>query len=143
MAKVMNLFGIREKAILSRTKNLGNYIYVVMKSITKEDEKTLDNEEEININGNIITKDDIYCYGEFDVTNPEDINYVKKFNIINLDNNNQVHSNFDFETGEVIIEGNIAKMYDCYDVVKWFKYNYLLIGKPNRIIIYKCKQENL
>ncbi len=143
MAKVMNLFGIREKAILSRTKNLGNYIYVVMKSITKEDEKTLDNEEELNINGNIITKDDIYCYGEFNVTNSEDINYVKKFNIINLDNNNQVHSNFDFETGEVIIEGNIAKMYDCYDVVKWFKYNYLLIGKPNRIIIYKCKQENL
>lgn len=143
MAKVVNLLGMREKAILSRTKNLGNYIYVVMKSITKEDEKTLDDEEEININSNIITKDDIYCYGEFDVTNPEDINYVKKFNIINLDNNNQVHSNFDFETGEVIIEGNIAKMHDCYDVVKWFKYNYLLIGKPNRIIIYKCKQENL
>ena len=139
----MNLFGIREKAILSRTKNLGNYIYVVMKSITKEDEKTLDDEEELNINGNIITKDDIYCYGEFDITNPEDINYIKKFNIINLDNNNQVHSNFDFETGEVIIEGTIAKMHDCYDVVKWFKYNYLLIGKPNRIIIYKCKQENL
>ena len=143
MAKVVNLFGIREKAILSRTKNLGNYIYVIMKPITKEDEKTLDNEEELNINGNIVTKDDVYCYGEFDVTNPEDINYVKKFNIINLDNNNQVHSNFDFESGEVIIEGNIAKMYDCYDVIKWFKYNYLLIGKPNRIIIYKCKQENL
>ena len=40
MAKVVNLFGIREKAILSRTKNLGNYIYVIMKPITKEDEKT-------------------------------------------------------------------------------------------------------
>ena len=143
MAKVVKLLGIREKVILSRTKNLGNYIYVIMKPITKEDEKTLDNEEELNINGDIVTKDDIYCYGEFDVTNPEDINYIKKFNIINLDNNNQVHSNFDFELGEVIIEGTIAKMHDCYDVVKWFKYNYLLIGKPNRIIIYKCKQENL
>lgn len=143
MAKVVKLLGIREKVILSRTKNLGNYIYVIMKPITKEDEKILDNEEELNINGDIVTKDDIYCYGEFDVTNPEDINYIKKFNIINLDNNNQVHSNFDFELGEVIIEGTIAKMHDCYDVVKWFKYNYLLIGKPNRIIIYKCKQENL
>lgn len=139
----MNLFGIRERTILSRTKNLGNYIYVVMKSITKEDEKALDDTEELNINGNIVTKDDIYCYGEFDITNPEDINYVKKFNIINLDSNNQIHSNFDFETGEVIIEGNIAKMHDCYDVIKWFKYNYLLIGKPNRIIIYKCRKENL
>ena len=139
----MNLFGIRERTILSRTKNLGNYIYVVMKSITKEDEKTLDDMEELNINGNIVTKDDIYCYGEFDITNLEDINYVKKFNIINLDSNNQIHSNFDFETGEVIIEDNIVKTHDCYDAVKWFKYNYLLIGKPNRIIIYKCKQENL
>lgn len=143
MAKVMNLFGIRKKAILCRTKIMGNFIYTVIRPITKEDEKILDKDEKIVIDGNVVTKDNIYCYGEFNINNPEDINYIKKFNIINFDEINSVHSNYNFEEGTVTIEGNVAKVYSCYDVVKWFKYNYLLIGKPNRILIYKCKKEEL
>lgn len=143
MAKVMNLFGIRKKAILSRIKVMGNTVYTVMRPITEENEKALDVYEKITIDDRVIVKDNIYCYGEININNEEDVNYIKKFNIINLEDNNSIHSNYDFETGEVTIEGNVAKMYDCYDVVKWFKYNYLLIGKPERIIIYKCRKEDL
>ena len=125
MAKLVNLLGIRNKAILCRIKIIGNYNYTVMRPISEEDEKIIDRDEEINIDGHIITKDNIYCYGEFDVTNPEDINYIKKFNIINLDEINSVHSDFNFEEGNVLVEGTVAKTYSCYDVVKWFKYIYL------------------
>lgn len=143
MPKVVNLLGIRTKAILCRIKVMGNYSYTVMRPITEEEEKLIDKDEKITIDDNVIAKDNIYCYGEFDVTNPEDINYIKKFNIINLDEVNSVHSDFNFDEGNVIIEGNVAKTYSCYDVVKWFKYNYVLIGKPSRILIYKCKKEEL
>ena len=143
MPKVVKLLGIRKKAILCRIKLMGTFVYTVMRPITEEQEKILDRDEQIDIDGNIISKDNIYCYGEFDVTNSEDIEYIKKFNIINLDEVNSVHSNYNFEEGNVVIEGNVAKTYSCYDVVKWFKYNYVLIGKPNRILIYKCKKEEL
>ena len=143
MSKIVNLLGIRKKTILCRIKTMGSLVYTVMRPITEEQEKTLDSDEQIVIDGNIINKDNIYCYGEFDVTNSEYIEYIKKFNIINFDEVNSVHSNYNFEEGNVTIENNITKTYSCYDVVKWFKYNYLLIGKPNRILIYKCKKEEL
>ena len=143
MAKVLNLLGIRKKAILCRIKALGNFNYTVMRSITEAQEKELDDTEQLTIDGNIITKDNIYCYGQFDINNDEDINYVKKFNIINFDESNPVYSGYNFVDGSVTIEGNIAKTYSCYNTVEWFKYNYLLIGKPNRIIIYKCAKHEL
>ena len=143
MSKVINLLGIRKKAILCRIKTLGNFIYTVMRPITEEQEKELDDMEKITIDGITIDKDNIYCYGQFDINNEEDLNYIKKFNIINLEADNAVHSNINYEYGTVAIEGNIAKTYSCYDVVKWFKYQYLLIGKPNRIIVYKCHKHEL
>ena len=143
MAKVVNLFGIRKKVILCRTKYMGEYTYTVMKEITESQEKELDDLESINIDNKIISKDNIYCYGEIDISNKEDIDYLKKFNIINLDNENNIHVNYDYEKGNVLIEGNIAKMSPTWNVVEWFKYNYLLVGKPKRIIIYKCKKCDL
>ena len=143
MAKILNLLGIRKKAILCRTKVGGNPIYTVMRPITEQQKKELDDNERLVIDNITISKDNIYCYGEFNVNNDEDLNYIKKFNIINLDEENSVHSNLDFETGEVTLEGNIAKVYCCYDAIKWFKYQYLLIGKPNRIIVYKCPKHDL
>ena len=143
MAKTINLFGIRQKIILCRTKVLGNYNYTVMRPITESQEKELDENEQITIDNNIITKDNIYCYGQFDINNDEDIKYVKKFNIINLEEANPIYSGYNFSDGTVVIEGNIAKTYSCYNPIEWFKYNYLLIGKPERIIIYKCAKHEL
>ena len=143
MPKIIKLFGIRKKAILCRTKVGGNPIFTVMRPITKEQEKEIDVNERLTIDNISISKDNIYCYGEFNVNNEEDLNYIKKFNIINLDEENPIYSDLNFETGDVILEGNIAKTYSCYDVIEWFNYNYILIGKPNRIIIYKCPKHDL
>ena len=140
---MMNLLGIRKKVILCRIKVMGSFVYTVMRPITERDEKILDRDEKIVIDGNVITKDNIYCYGEFDVNNPEDLEYINKFNIINPDEPNFIYSNYDFEKGNFYVENNVAKVYECYDIIKWFKYNYVLIGKPSRILIYKCKKANL
>ena len=143
MPKIVKLFGIRKKAILCRIKYLGDYVYTVMREITDKQEQELDDLESINIDNKVVTKEDIYCYGQIDVNNEEDINYIKKFNIINLDSENSIHSGYDYEKGEVVIENNIAKKHSTWNPIEWFKYNYLLIGKPKRIIIYKCKKCDL
>lgn len=143
MPKIVNLLGIRNKAMLCRTKTMGDYIFTVMRGITESQEKELDELESIRLDDKIITKDNIYCYGLIDVNNSEDLNYVKKFNIINPDSENCIHSNYNYEKGNVVIETHIAKTYPTYNPIEWFKYNYMLIGKPERIIIYKCKKCDL
>lgn len=143
MAKTLNLNGIRSKAILCRIKVMGELVYTVMRPITEEQEKEIDDNECLELNGNVIPKDKIYCYGEFNVNSEEDLKIIERFNIINMDSSNLVYSNFDFDTGEVTFEGRVPLVYDCYTPIKWFKHNFTLIGKPNRIIIYKCKKRDL
>lgn len=143
MPKIVNLLGIRNKATLCRIKQMGNLVYTVLRPITKEQEEEIDEKEEINFDGTIINKDNIYCYGQFDINNKEDINYIKKFNIINLDDNNPIYTNYDFNKGIVSVEGNVIKTSECYNPIEWFKYKYLLIGKPERIIVYKCNKCDL
>lgn len=143
MAKIVNLLGIRKKAMLSRIKTMGDYIYTVMQEITEQQEQEIDDLESVSLDGKVISKDDIYCYGIIDINNEEDVRYLKKFNIINLDAENNIHTGYNYEKGNVLIEGNIAKMSSTWNVIEWFKYNYVLIGKPKRIIIYKCRKHDL
>ena len=128
MEKKLNLLGIRKKVILCHTKSLAGVTYTVMRPITEQDEQDLDKWEYINIDGKRIDK--------------KDIEYIKKFSLLDTDNGGTIHSNFNYQEGYAIIEG-IAKTYPTFDIIEWFKYNHCLIGKPTRIIIYKCKKENL
>ena len=45
-------------------------------------------------------------------------------------------------TGEVKFEDNI-KYRPTWDEFEWFKYNYCLIGKPQRIVIHECDKSSL
>lgn len=143
MAKIVNLLGIRKKAILCRIKTMGDYSYTIMIGITEAQEKELDELNSITIDNKLISKDNIYCYGEIDINNEQDVQYLKKFNIINLDAENPIHSNYNYEEGNVLIEGRVVITRPTWDVIEWFKYNYMLIGKPKRVLIYKCKKHDL
>jgi hypothetical protein len=70
------------------------------------------------------------------------ISTLKFFLTIFLMEGGTIHSNFNYQEGYALVEG-IAKTYPTFDIIEWFKYNHCLIGKPARIIIYKCKKENL
>ncbi|UVY48252.1 MAG: hypothetical protein [Bacteriophage sp.] len=113
-----------------------------MRPITEEDEQNLDKFEYLNIDNKHIDKKDIYCYGEINLSSNDDVEYIKKFSLLDTDNGGTIHSNFNYQEGYALIEG-IAKTYPTFDIIEWFKYNHCLIGKPARIIIYKCKKENL
>ena len=147
MEQTFNLLGIHSNGVvLSHTEiTKGLFSYVVMEAITEEDEKFIDNSAKyygethfVKKNGKIIKDADIYVYGEINLNDPNDINIIKHFNMKNEEiNSNFVHSNFDFEKGCFTTKDGVAKTYPTSDALLWFKYNYVLLGKPKRIIVYR------
>lgn len=137
------MLGIRQKGtILCRTNNN----IVIVQSITEEEEQYIDNAvkyygeiRHIKNDGTIIHAKDIYLYGEIDFNNEDDIFNIENFNLINSnsDSHNWTYSNFDFEKGCCTTIDGSLKVIDINDPLQWFKYNYVLIGKPKRIIVYK------
>lgn len=119
---------------------------IVMEAISEAQENRIDNSSkyfgEIRYERNdkvIIPAKDIYLYGEVDFNNEEDIKNIERFNLIDKeDSGNWIYSNFNYEKGcYTSIDGH-AKGYNTWDCIKWFKYCYVLLGKPQRIIVYKC-----
>lgn len=116
-----------------------------MEPITKEQEIRIDNSSKYfgeirheRENGDIILANDIYLYGEVDFDNIDDLKYIEKFKLLfNEPNSNWIQSNFDFDKGCFTTKEGIAKGSPTLDPIKWFKYNYVLIGKPQSIIVYK------
>ena len=143
----INIMGIRSKAILNRTSNN----YLVMQSITEEEELAIDNAMDsddivrfVLEEKYIIPTRDIFLYGQVDITKDSDCSIVKKSKIITEEINNaaNIPSNFDYETGDVYSdEDNIFKCHNTWNKLDWFKFNHLLIGKPERIIIYKIDKK--
>ncbi len=146
MEKTYNLLGIRPNGItmcrFKITPKSGYAIY--MKAITEKEEERIDNapkyygeKRHVLENGIVIPAKDIYLYGEVDFDNPEDIENIKKYNIIDMNATNSIYSNIDWSKGTFTTIDNKSKIYSTYDCVTWFKYCYLLIGRPERIIVYK------
>lgn len=143
MKNVLKLLGIRQRVILCRFNNIAKEI-AIMISISDEQVEELEKNESIVINNKVITRDKIFCYGNIDLNNEEDVSFIKKFNLITDDyTSNTIHSGFDYEKAVAEYEGKIPKTYSIDDVLLWFKYNYVLIGKPKNILIYKCRQHDL
>lgn len=141
--KTLKLNGIRKRAILCRSNDVIKTV-VVMISITEEQEKEIDDNGYIDINNLKVAANNIYCYGNIDINNDDDAEAIIKFDLIGKgDDDNYVYSGYDYEKGIVKFDGNVAKMHPISDRIEWFKYNYLLIGKPERVLIYKCKQHDL
>lgn len=141
--KEVKLLGIRPRQMLCRIKGLSGNYAVYMQPITAKDEKELDETERLSLQVDASTVVDInreivYCYGEVDINNEEDILGIRKFNLVNNDGNT-IHSNFDYETGVAYYEGSTPKFYTTTDPVLNWKYAYTLIGKPERVIVYKVK----
>jgi len=116
-----------------------------MEPITEEEEQRIDKSSKyygeirhVKEDGYIIPSKDIYLYGTVDLDNEEDIKYIEKFNLIDTKPYacNWIYSNFDFDKGCFTTIDGIAKGYSTQDAFIWFLFNYVLLGKPERIIIY-------
>ena len=145
----INIMGIRSKVILNRT--LGNYL--VMQSITEEEETAIDNamdsEDVIKFvleEKYVIPIRDIFLYGHVDITNKDDIQVIKNSKIITEEVNGaaNIPSKFSYKSGEVYSDKEgIFRCHDTWDKIKWFKFNHVLLGKPERVIIYKINKNHV
>ena len=138
-----NIMGIRSKVIMNRTHEN----YLVMQAITKEEEAAIDNAIDTDdtikfvLEGKyVIPGRDIFLYGHVDVNNRDDLEVIKNAKIITEEINRvaNIPSNFCYKTGNVYSDKEgIFRCHDTWNKVKWFKFNHLLLGKPERIIIYR------
>ncbi len=144
--KQFNLLGIKKQSILYRSnvKNKNKYV-VIMEGITEKQEYDIERFAKYygqimykrNNNETIYAKD-ILLYGKIDLNDENDIRYIERFNLINEDNNqNWIYTNLDFNTGIVTTINNKLIGIGICDCIEWLEYNYILIGRPERVIIYK------
>lgn len=138
--KTIKLLGIREKTSLCRISKLKDNYTILLRVLSKDEEKELDDNQRIIIDNVAISKDNILCYGEIDLDVEDDYNFIESLNLINdSDNSNCIPSSIDWNKGVAYTNINVLRYVPTLDVMKWFEYNYILIGRPKRIIIYKVK----
>ncbi len=145
---MISLLGIRPNGtVLYRSNNRKDGKFtIVMESITEKDEEKIDksviyyNEiRYVKDENTIIRAKDIYLYGKVDFDNDDDLDFIEKFNLINssIKDNNMMHANFNYDNGTCTTINGVIKTTSTWDAIEWFMYNYVLIGKPERIIVYK------
>lgn len=140
--KTLNLLGLREKIILSTFNEHGTLIKIMMIPITKEQEDYLDKNRSIKLNDKVtITSNQVFVYGECNFSE-EDIAKLERCNIV-PENGGWIYSGVNLETGEVTYEDRVPKQYPTFDPVIWFEYNYMLIGKPKRVLVFKCLKNTI
>lgn len=142
MLQEINLLGIRKQTILCHFEKI--YDLAVMKEITETDEKNIDKGLRFNTGTQFIERDKIILYGEIDFNNKNDVKLIKNKNLMFPKIvSNIVYSTFDYKSGIATSINNVYKMTIEVDPVKWFMYNYCLIGKPKRVIVYKTTKSYL
>ena len=143
--KKINIRGICAKAILHHFNNYLVVMEPISESTVKKIEDELENSKNLTFrtkDGKLITQGEIFLYGHIDVESEKDKKLLESFENKIWDWtewNHIAYSNVDYKTGDVI--RNEAKdgflVYSMVDIIKWIKYNLLLINNPKNIIIYK------
>lgn len=142
MLQEINLLGIRKQTILCHFEKICDL--AVMKEITETDEKNIDKGLRFNTGTQFIERDKIILYGEIDFNNKNDVKLIKDKNLMFPKIvSNIVYSTFDYKSGIATSINNVYKMTIEVNPVKWFMYNYCLIGKPKRVIVYKTTKSYL
>lgn len=148
--KEVSVLGIYKKTILCHTNNFGTEEVYVMEPITQEQENEIDNSFSrygeirfVRHNGDILRKENIKLYGDVNLDSEEDLAAIEKYQFIDEDWRSFIYSNFDYQRGTVGLVDGKFKYYPTKDPILWFKYNHCLIGKPNKIIIYRIPKLKL
>lgn len=142
--KKINLLGIRLRTILCRIDSIkGKPNTVCMEPITEEQEIRIDKSAKYyggiryeRPDGVIVDAKHIYLYGELNFEDKNDICQIERFNLIDNEGSH-IYSNFDYDKGCFTTINGRAKTYPTWNPIIWFKYCHCLIGKPQRIIVYR------
>lgn len=140
-----NLIEDKKRVLLCHSDSRQIKTLCFMSPITIEENSRLDvlkPEGRITIFGKSIRARDIIAYGDIDIHKEEDINFIRRLNLINKDGI-MYPTGFNYETGNVIgkirYEGEEERylIIDTIDPILNFKLCHCTIGKPEYIIIYK------
>lgn len=136
--KKIPLNGIRQKVLLCRTSGLKGNFNIMMRPITEEEEKHIDDNKSIEFVDGRINGGHIISYGEINIDSEEDKNTIEKWNFVMEDWSSMIPAKYDYDKGIGYTDERVMKYAPTINAYKWFKYCYLLIGKPNRILIYEA-----
>lgn len=145
MRTIVNVFNKTKTQVLSRFKTDFNTPCVLLEGINEELESKIDAIVEYGgsvklSSGHIITKNDIYVYGDININSKADIQYLSKFKKVILNQDTMctfIPTSFNYKNGIYVKVDGVAKGSPFQsNYLKWFKWNYCLIGKPNKIIMY-------
>jgi len=145
MKKIIDVLGKTKFQVLSRFNTETKTPCVIIEPITEEIEDKID--AIIKYGGavrlksrHIVTKNNIYVYGDINIKSKADINYLDKFKKIILNPYTMctfIPTSFDYKTGTYIEIDGLAKGSPFQsNYLAWFKWNYCHIGKPKKIVIY-------
>lgn len=140
-----NLLGMFPKGVVLNKKAgyKKSIISIRLEPLTDEQEDYINNNKNIWSEGKFIRDDgvefaanNILLYGEAELNNREFIDFINKLDIIPEDNS-WYRTKVDLKTGKVSKQ-EVRLQSQTFNNFTWFEYNYMLIGRPNKIIIYEC-----
>ena len=114
---------------LCLTESIKNKKIVIMEAITEEEEQRIDKSKDYygsiryNKNNLVIDSKDIYLYGEVNLNDENDINFIKRFYLINPETS-FIYSNFDYDRGVYTTVNLKPRWCTTFDAIKWFKYKH-------------------
>lgn len=135
----------RKLKIISKFMYFGTRYAVVITSINENQEKSLDNGESIELNEKfIVNPKDVYCYGEIDFSNDDDINTINNFDwICDPVKGESIPAHYNYETHTCESINLHIGEHETFDNVKIAMYGHGCIGKPKRCLIFKCKFDDV
>lgn len=148
MIKQFEILGSKKRTVLYRSSDKRRFEYVIMQPITIEEEQDIERSKEETDHFSFYPADNvgvydknIFCYGSIDFHNEDDIKVINDANILDMNIMNKsdyIPKYFDYENGIIATdEKGILISSPTWNKIEWFKYNYCLLGKPERVIIYK------
>ena len=145
----LNLCGTRKRTTLHRfSDNL-----VIMEKITPQVAKKLQEEYKKRGQATFNSYNDFYIqpsnlllFGKIDITDKNDIKVIKKSeNKIwdALTGCHFVYSDLNYNTGLVHYnyDRHSYEGYSTFNLITWIKYNLLLLGNPENVVIYKIPRD--
>lgn len=154
--ELYNILGTRQRVILCHTKRNKDADYntvTYMEAIDEKQEIAIDKSKlyygevifktnkEKDIDEHIVYAKNIIFYGDINLDSEEDLDCIFDFNLMTpwdaFEMNNVMPSNFNYDTGLC----SNKTTFSCNDRIKWFKYNYCKLGKPEKVICYKVKYD--
>lgn len=135
---------VREKIALFTTTIKGREAIIFMAPIEKEDEAKLANQYPLIVNNNKVGYNDVYLFGEVDITNDDDVRHIRALPFDNTSKGCVIPVDYDFTNHTVTIEDRAThiKHRETFDILNVFKYCYNTIDKPKRIVVYAVDKLN-